>query len=279
MPAPAHPPPDPFDCYELCVQSPAHTVDFLRAAHARDPVTLREDFCGSAAIARHWILSHRALSAVRPLAIATDLDPAALSAARCRAAAAGIGDYQLSLVRADCFAPSPPPPIADIVFAGNFSLGYAHDRAALLTYLRHARTSLPPGGLFAADAYGGPALHLRGGSTRTKLHPLDPALLVYSVWRREPIHPRTNLVTNTLSFRITRSGDLIAEYPDAFTYRWRIWSLPELTDALLEAGFDTFQFHDGLDFPSSPARVAPPDALPPDWVVLLTARPCGNAAF
>ncbi len=45
------------------------------------------------------------------------------------------------------------------------------------------------------------------------------------------------MVTNALHFEIDRAGMIQAEFPDAFIYHWRLWSVPELLDALHEAGF------------------------------------------
>jgi hypothetical protein len=33
------------------------------------------------------------------------------------------------------------------------------------------------------------------------------------------------------------------EFTDAFIYRWRLWSVPELRDAMAEAGFKTTQVY------------------------------------
>ena len=44
----------PHDLYELCVQSPAHLVPFLRAVHGHDPRLLGEDFAGTAALSHLW---------------------------------------------------------------------------------------------------------------------------------------------------------------------------------------------------------------------------------
>ena len=40
------------DLYEVCVQSPTHVVDLLRAIHGGEPTRLGEDFAGSGAVSR-----------------------------------------------------------------------------------------------------------------------------------------------------------------------------------------------------------------------------------
>ncbi|MFO0083664.1 MAG: hypothetical protein ACK55O_13765, partial [Phycisphaerales bacterium] len=45
------------------------------------------------------------------------------------------------------------------------------------------------------------------------------------------------IVENALHFRVLRDNEVIQEHTDAFVYRWRLWSLSELREAMLEAGF------------------------------------------
>ncbi|MBY0309050.1 MAG: hypothetical protein K2Q09_09945, partial [Phycisphaerales bacterium] len=152
----------PHACYELSVQSPRHVCAFLRALHANQPLLLREDFCGAAAVSLRWV-KDGANTGNRATAI--DLDAEALA----RAAELAVRELppaardRLALLRGDCTDPHAPAHDhgADAVFVGNFSIGYLHTRAALLDYLRrsHARCALGSsglgGGVFVCDTYGG----------------------------------------------------------------------------------------------------------------------------
>ena len=74
------------------------------------------------------------------------------------------------------------------------------------------------------------------------------------------------------------------EFPDgsvrrnAFTYDWRLWSIPELHDALTEAGFTTIDVHSRLgDAIDNEGRVllnpaSSADDLDENWVVYVVAR-------
>ena len=62
-------------------------------------------------------------------------------------------------------------------------------------------------------------------------------------WQQRAADPITGRVENALHFRTDRAGDIEQELTDAFVYRWRLWSLPELRDAMLEAGFQAAQIH------------------------------------
>jgi hypothetical protein len=215
------------DLYELCVQSPKHVVDLLRAIHGEEPLLLGEDFAGSGAVSRAWVAQseqHRAWC--------VDRDAAAL--ARCK----GVG--RMTTRVGDVHE---EPAVVDTIWVGNFSIGYHHDRPSLLAYLKHVRTRLTRGGVFVCDTYGGETAYTRGEVHR--YHQLPKTLSpdgtggwrVRYTWEQREADPLTGMVTNALHFRIERAGVIETELIDAFIYRWRLWSVPELRDAMVEAGF------------------------------------------
>lgn len=267
--------PDPFECYELCVQSPRHVSAFLHALHGQAPLVLREDFCGSGAASLRWIRDGLARGDADVRAIGVDLDEAALVRARERAERQGVG-HALRLVRADCVgAPDREP--CDVVWVGNFSIGYLHTRADLMRYLRASRERLGlggggfGGGVLALDTYGGAGAFKLGGLERT--HPGRGHEMIRYSWRHEQADALTGMVTNSISFRVEIAGEVVAEYPRAFVYRWRLWSIAELREAMVEAGFASTEVYTDV-------RVAPGDApvaaraedLGEDWIVVVAAR-------
>jgi hypothetical protein len=277
-----HPIPDRFECYERCVQSPRHVASFLRAlyrAHnTAEPITLAEDFSGTCALSREWC-AHTPTSA----AICVDLDADALAWARDRATKNAIAD-QITFVHADCLAdcfneadaaaPSRDLP-CDVCFVGNFSIGYAHDRVTLLRYLARTRERLlrtrhaSPPGILVCDTYGGATAFTLGGVERT--HPGPNASIIRYAWAHESADPATAMVTNSISLRVERDGDVIAEYPRAFEYRWRLWSIAELREAMLEVGFQRTSVYLEIDPASPPTPVTDPRQFPSDWVALVAA--------
>lgn len=214
---------DRFDLYELTVQSPRWLIPLLQAIHGRSPRTLGEDFSGSAAVSRAWVASVE-----DGRAIAVDHDAEALSRARdCPGLLPILGD-----VRTSTSAALHP---ADVIFAGNFSIGEIHARHELVAYLRHSRARLNAGGVFVCDTYGGASAFRTGAVERS--HPtLDGARIRYT-WEQRSADPLTAEVVNALHFRVERGGEIVQEITDAFVYRWRLWSVPEIRDALVEAGF------------------------------------------
>lgn len=272
---------DRFDCYELCVQSPPHVAAFLLAVHGGEPEVLREDFCGTAAVSRAWCAAR-----VRT-AVAVDLDPEAIAKAHALAAAAGC-EVRVRLALADTVQGDDQPglrgasPGCDVVFVGNFSIGYIHTRAALVAYLRDCKRRLEQGpggrardrrgGVFVCDTYGGAGAFRLGGLTRT--HPSRGREVVRYHWVHESADPLTGMVENSIGFRVELDGEVVQELPRAFVYRWRLWSIHELREAMAEAGFQqTAVYRDVNIAPGqAPEPVTDPRELGEDWIVLVVGQ-------
>jgi hypothetical protein len=214
---------DRFELYERTVQAPEHLIPFLVGLHGGAPRVLGEDFCGTALVSRSWVAGLDGGTA-----IAVDLDREALARA---------GETKgVALVEADLRRELPEAlPRPDVVWAGNFSIGYLRERGELVGYLARTRGRLARGGAFACDTYGGGAAWRVGAAVRE--HFLLGGLRVRSTWEQRAADPVSARVTNVLSFRVDREGDVVLDLPEAFVYDWRVWSLPELADAAREAGF------------------------------------------
>ena len=246
---------DRYDCYELCVQSPRHVTGFLRAVHGADPRVLREDFCGTAAISRRWVMEGRK-AGLDCRAVGVDLDAEVLARAEREVAEADMSAWlrleRLDAVRATVEARD----ACDVVFVGNFSIGYIHERGLLVKYLENSRRRLEMGGggwgggIFVCDIYGAGAKGAANAWTEsgfTRKHPSRGRELVHYSWEHRDADPITGMVTNAIHFRVELDGEVIAEMRDAFEYRWRLWSVPELREALVEAGFNSTEVHQEID--------------------------------
>ena len=273
--------PTPLECYELCVQSPRHVAAFLAGVHGQRPTTLREDCCGTAAVSRRWVEDGQRIGETRN-AVAVDHDRATLATADRAIADAGLA-REVVVLEQDCFHAAPatlePHDACDVIFLGNFSLGYIHTRDALVTYLASCKRRLGAGnagfggGVFVCDLYGG-ANAFTLGSTR-RVHPAPGREIVHYLWEVEEADPRSALVTNAISFRVVRDGEVVAEYPRCFVYRWRLWSLPELADAAAQAGFSRgIDIYTDINTPPGavPTPIMHARELPADWIVCLAAR-------
>lgn len=269
---------DRFDCYELCVQSPRHVVTFLTTVHGGVPVVLHEDFSGTAAVSRRWALEARKRGD-DGRAVAIDLDSETVEIARRKAAADDVAD-RVTIICGDVTDPAVAQAASgpDAVFVGNFSIGYLHTRSALLAYLRGVRARLERGnagfggGIFACDVYGGAGAFRLGGIERR--HPGRGREVVRYTWVHERADPITGMVQNSISFRVEIDGEVVQELHRAFEYVWRLWSLPELREAVLEAGFKDLSVHAEINLaPGQPAiPVERPEEFGEDWIVLMVAR-------
>lgn len=258
---------DRHDLYELCVQSPVHLAPLVRAIHGGSPRTLGEDFAGTAALSIEWARTGGE-------AVAVDLDAGALAK---HPDAPGVRK-----VHADVRAVADP---ADVVFVGNFSIGYLHTRDELVTYLRHARARLAErAGVFICDTYGGESAFATGFVHRP--HPIPKSLdgvggrLCRYTWEQRHADPLTGMVTDAIHFRVEDCGEIVEELDDAFVYEWRLWSVPELRDAMLEAGFARTEVYaklaDAIDEDGN-AYVQPvgdaSEELDESFIVLVVGRP------
>lgn len=228
---------DKFDLYELCVQSPDYDAKMLRAMHGHGPSVLGEDFCGSAAISRAWVAldrSHRA--------IAVDLDAPTLAKAQSKDP--GLGDKReagrITYILADVMAVRDR---CDIITVQNYSICELHSRESLVAYLSHARARLSRRGMFACDIYAGADCFFTGRIKRIVEGP-GGEKITYT-WEHRTTDPLRARVQNAIHFEVRggSAGRKPVILNDAFVYDWRLWSPPELAEAMLEAGFSGVQFY------------------------------------
>ena len=253
---------DKHDLYELCVQNPGALVPLLRAIHGRDPKVLCEDFSGTAILSRTWAELSESHSAT-----AIDLDQESLDK-----------HPPHPRVKKICADVNTATAQGDVLFVGNFSIGYHHTRAELIGYLKQARTRLiESNGVFLCDTYGGDGSFTLGGVHRPT--PMGDGRLCRYTWEQRDADPLTGMVTDVIHFRIEHAGNITEEFDDAFVYRWRLWSVPELRDAMLEAGFAEVEVYaklaDALDDEGN-AYINPiedpQDELEASFIVLVAAR-------
>lgn len=236
--------PDRHALYELAVQDAATELALvervLRRA-GRPARRLREDFCGTALVASAWVAA-----GPERVADAVDLDPGVLAWARAhRVPRLGAAAARLRLLRRD--VRRGPRRAYDAVLALNFSWQVFQARAALGAYLRSARRALAPGGVLLLDLYGGwlaqkpltERRRLRGGATY--------------LWEQRSFDPITHRLRCAIHFELPGGRTL----RHAFRYDWRLWSLPEVTDLLREAGFSAVEVLWDVEPPGVEPRYRP----------------------
>ncbi len=230
--------------YELSVQHSESTIELIESIFAskndRSPLSIREDFCGTSLLCADWVKSDPGRTALGVDNDRTTLDwgiehnisPLRTDAKRVELLQQDVRDETKSGF--------------DTVAALNFSFSVCHKRADLIAYFKSARAALADDGFLLLDLHGGPDSQFQLEESK-ELNGFD------YVWEQEMFDPINNRTVCHIHFRFhdgTRMNN-------AFTYDWRLWSIPELKEAMKEAGFESVEvWWDGEDDTLSPVNSA-----------------------
>lgn len=220
---------DRYALYQASVQDAVFEVDLLgrmyKTAFGKDakPLVLREDFSGTGWVSCEWVRRDR-----QRTSYAVDLDPTTHAWGKIHNA--GSLDAQqkarvhwmLEDVRRTDVAPK-----ADIVAAMNFSYFIFKEREALKGYFRSVYENLGKKGLFALDIFGGSETF---EDDREEEHGFDGFTYVWNQARHNPIN-------GDYLFHIHFHFADGTKWEKAFSYDWRMWTMPEVKDILREVGF------------------------------------------
>lgn len=217
---------DIYTLYEASTQSPRADVAFIDGIFRRRrhglPRSMREDFCGSAALSRAFVARGETRRAV-----GIDLSARAIARAT-RFAQAELDEdarARLQLLRRDVRRAVSPSRF-DLAVAYNFSYCGFKQRRELLKYFSGVRASLNPRGMFFLDVFGGMT------AEQPSLEAREHDGFTY-IWEQERFDPLTRNLRAYIHFQLD-DGRLIKR---AFRYDWRLWQIVELREALEEAGF------------------------------------------
>ncbi len=213
--------------YQQAVQCVEAEIDFVdttfKELRGRRPSLIREDFCGTANTSCEFVRR-------RPTnrAIGVDLCPETMAwGIRHNLAKLKPGARRrVTLVKDDVRRVRVEP--VDAVLAMNFSYFVFQDRAALRDYFVQVRRGLAPGGLFFLDFYGG------SDAFREMREKRDIDGRFTYVWDQARYDPISGRILCHIHFHFPDGSKMRR----AFTYDWRMWTLPELREVLAEAGFE-----------------------------------------
>ncbi|HSP06527.1 MAG TPA: class I SAM-dependent methyltransferase [Acidobacteriota bacterium] len=216
---------DKYVLYRKSVQTPDSDARFLaryyRKMTGKPLRRLREDFCGTAGLVCEFVKLHR-----NNHGIGVDLDPEPLRwcADHLVPQLKKQQQSRVNLIRRDVTRIRSPK--VELIAALNFSYSGFHKRSELIGYFKSVRRSLTPGGVFAMDAHGGREVPETGTETwnlRTFRY----------VWDVRGFDPASHRLLCRMHFVFPDGSKM----RDAFVYDWRLWTLPELREALEDAGF------------------------------------------
>jgi hypothetical protein len=255
---------DKYALYEQSVQSTEFEYEFIdknfKRIRGRKAQFLREDFCGTAQMCCEWVRGRKSNHA-----IGVDLDPEVLQWSREHHIGALKSDQRarVTLLQEDVLSVKTDP--VDIVLAMNFSWQIFEQRARLRDYFTRVRDSLSDDGILFLDCFGGyDAYREIEEKTRHKG-------FTY-VWDQASYDPISGHMECHIHFHFDDGSKL----KKAFTYQWRLYTLPEIREVLAEAGFANvtvyWQGWDENDEPDGnflPATSAEADA---GWICMVSAE-------
>ncbi len=265
---------DKYALYRLSVQDPEHEVAifrrFYKDAFGREPMTLREDFCAAFAVCCEWVQSD-----ARRTAVGVDLDPEPLAYGKKHYLPKVSPDAQkrVSVELANVLTTTTK---AEVIAAQNYSFFIFKERALVLQYFKAVKKSLADEGMFVFDMMGGGAMYAddvvepRSVARPTAVDKANNPPFKY-VWHQVKFEPITANALFHIHFRFPDGSAL----EKAFTYDWRLWTIPELKELLGEAGFSDvhvyWETEDKDGNPSGNYRKAHAGKADPAWLCYLVA--------
>lgn len=237
-----------LDLYRWATQDPraqaAVLAEIYRRIRGRPALVLREDFAGNAADSVAWVAADS-----RRHAIAVDFDAPTLAYAKARAQRLlGEECRRIEFHCGDVLAPrTHAPERAQLLCVLNFSCFFFHQRAQLQRYFERAIASLDETGVLVLNVFGGAAAM----SPRLDSHHITPqseagssALAPFDYeWEQRSFDACHARLDCRIHFVVNDPGvpGGRRRIDDAFRYNWRLWSLPELRECLIVAGFREVQ--------------------------------------
>ncbi len=248
--------------YQLAVQDAATEGRFLARTFeriaGRKAASLREDFCGTALLCAEWVKKKYRT------AVGVDLDREVLAwGAAHNLTRLGDRAARVQLRRQDVRAPCRGP--FDLSVALNFSYFTFRTRGDLRGYFAGVRRSMARDGLFVLDAYGGYQ------SWRRQVERRRLRGFTY-IWDQARVDPIDHLVVNHIHFEFPNGTRMRR----AFTYQWRLWTIPEIRELLAEAGFSRstayWEDRDANGIGTGTYRPRTHVAQTPAWVAYILAE-------
>ena len=250
--------------YEKSVQATDFEYEFVddnfTRIRGREAQLLREDFCGTARMCCEWV-SHRETNR----AIGVDLDTEVLTWGREHNLADLKSEQRVRITLLEDNVLTVKTDPVDVIMAMNFSWQIFKDRDSLRGYFEKARAGLAEDGIFFMDIFG-------GYESQKEIKEKTKHKGFTYVWEQASYEPISGDIVCHIHFTFN-DGSKIKE---AFTYEWRLWSLPEVQELLKEAGFSNVTVYwqgedeDGeADGEFEPATEGEAD---PAWVCMISAE-------
>lgn len=223
---------DKHALYLASVQDPLSDIERIALIYeeifSRTALKLREDFSAAFALSCCWVQSDQ-----RKTAIAIDIDHATIEYGKTNYLVNLSADEQSRMdVRVENAIVQTDP--VDIIATFNFSYCLIHERSELLSYFKKCHASLNQQGMLIIDNFGGSdseELEIQ----ETFVNHNDYIAPFIFQFERKSFNPISRRSQYAIHF-IYPDGPQLT---DAFTYDFRMWSIPEIRDIMQEAGFSS----------------------------------------
>ncbi len=222
--------PNKYHLYELSVQSPDVHAAWLEGLYkdiTKKPArSLREDFCGTFKMSCEWVKRDP-----KNTALCLDLDPEPLNYGRANHLAPMPVNQKarIKILQKNVLIPTTSQ--VDLISAGNFSFYIFKQRDLLLRYFKSCQKSLKKNGMVVLELAGGPGM-IAPMREKKEVFLNKTQKFVYT-WHQKSFDPITHDAQYSIHFKLPNGRVML----DQFVYDWRLWTIPEVRDALSEAGF------------------------------------------
>ena len=224
---------DRHTLYQESVQCPEAEVDFIsktfEALKGRKALSMKEDFGGTGYLSVEW-----AKSDPERTSIVVDIDKPTLDWGKKNNAEAAGSDVasRVEYIAADVRDSTDPK--VDVINAFNFSYCIFETRDEMRKYFEVTREGLKDDGMLVLDLFGGTeAMDVL--EEETELEDFE------ATYRWE--HVSFNPINNHMECAIHFDFDDGSSMEEAFTYAWRLWSIPEIRELLQEAGYKKIRIY------------------------------------
>jgi len=216
---------DRHELYEESVQCVEEECEFVsktfKSIRGRAALSFREDFCGTASAACEWVRQ-----SPKHTATGVDFEPEVL-AWGLENRVGRLDDEQkqrVTLIESNVLEVKIDP--VDVVGAFNFSYFIFQQRGLMKQYFRSVYDSLNSEGIFFLDAFGGYEA-FEEMKEKTKYDTFT------YIWDQKRYSPITGEMECHIHFKFPDGSKM----KRAFSYTWRLWTLPEILEMLTETGF------------------------------------------
>ncbi|MDZ4676545.1 MAG: class I SAM-dependent methyltransferase [Oligoflexia bacterium] len=232
---------DKYALYEVSVQSPDTQVDIYldiyNDINKKKPRHFREDFCSTFILSLEWVKRHKSHTAV---GIDLDSEPLRYGKKMHLSKLSTDQKKRMRLLRQNVISVTKPK--ADIIGVGNFSFYIFQKRDVLIEYFKCCLKSLQKKGIIVLEMAGGPGTIEQRKETKTVK--MSRGKKFKYIWDQKSFDPIPRQAHYAIHFKFADGSTL----KNAFTYDWRVWTIPEVREALYEAGFSkTYVYWDQSD--------------------------------